>query len=169
MLLRSGDSASAISELEEAVDLITMGEGPASDNAPKQFWRLLLRLGQLHHTKGNSTKGRFLVQHATRLATLHESPLGVARSLATMAGILEALGESDKAQDCRQRAIDGMRQLGDRRSTAELLLSGKRIGRASSQSEINDSYAQAHEARKLAEEVGWDEGVRQAQANPGLR
>lgn len=159
MQLRHGEASAAAKELEESIDLITMGEGPATTNAPAQFWRLLLRLGQLLSSEGQASKALQIVQHAVRLAEEAESTLGVARSHATLASILEAIGDSSKAQSYRQRAIDDMRKLGDRRRTAELLLTGslptQKIGR------INPASAQ--EAQMLAEEVGWDEGVRQAQ------
>ncbi len=158
MQLRNGEAAAAAQELEESIDLITMGEGPGAANAPSQFWRLLLRLGQLLSSEGNTKKALHIVQHAARLARQQGSTLGVARANATIASILEATGESNKAQSYRQRAIDDMRKLGDRRTTAELLLAASRP----SQSLGRITPAGVREARVLAEEVGWDEGVRQA-------
>ncbi len=158
MQLRNGESAAAAQELEESIDLITMGEGPAIAKAPSQFWRLLLRLGQLLSSEGNTAKALHIVQHAARLASASGSEVGVARAHVTLASILEANGESGKAQSYRQRAIEDMRLLGDRRTTAELLLAASRpsetLGRI--------LPASVREARMLAEEVGWDEGVRQA-------
>ena len=158
MQLRNGEAAAAAQELEESIDLITMGEGPSTTNAPTQFWRLLLRLGQLLSSEGNTVKALHIVKHAARLAMETGSTIGVARSHVTLASILEATGASIKAQSYRQRAIDDMRLLGDRRTTAELLLAASKP----SQSMARIAPAGVREARVLAEEVGWDEGVRQA-------
>jgi serine/threonine-protein kinase len=158
MMLRNGQSAEAAVELEESIDLITMGEGPSTTSAPTQFWRLLLRLGQLLSSEGQSMKALRMVEHAARLAESNKSSLGVARANITLASILESIGDSSKAQSYRQRAIDDMRTLGDRRATAELLLAGGRP----SQTVGRITPASVREARMLAEEVGWDEGVRQA-------
>jgi serine/threonine-protein kinase len=158
MQLRNGEAAEAAHELEESIDLITMGEGPATTSAPSQFWRLLLRLAQLLSSEGNTTKALHIAQHAARLAKISGSSVGIARCHATLASILEATGESGKAQSYRHRAIQDMRSLGDRRTTAELLLETSRP----SQSLGRITPASVREARMLAEEVGWDEGVRQA-------
>ena len=159
MQLRHGDAASAAQELEESIDLITMGEGAATARAPSQFWRLLLRLSQLLSAEGKTTRALHIVQHAVRLAASSGSSLGIARCHVTLASILEAIGDSGKAQSYRQRAIQDMRSLGDRRTTAELLMAASRptqsMGRIT-------APARVREARMLAEEVGWDEGVRQA-------
>jgi serine/threonine-protein kinase len=159
MMLRNGESEAAARELEESIDLITMGEGASATKAPAQFWRVLLRLGQLMATAGKGKQAQPMVQHAARLAEANGSALGVARANMTLASILEASGHSRRAQSYRKQAIDDMRILGDRRTTAELLLAGTRP------TEKLETYTPADldEAKMLAEEVGWDEGVRQAQ------
>jgi serine/threonine-protein kinase len=158
MLLRSGEPEAAATELEESIDLITVGEGPSAARAPSQFWRLLLRLGQLLAASGKTTKARSMVENAARLARVNESSLGVARANMTLANILDSKGDARNAQKHRQSAIHDMRLLGDRRATAELLLASTRP------TENLDRFkpADVEEARMLAEEVGWDDGVRQA-------
>ncbi len=158
MLLRSGEPQAAARELEESIDLITVGEGPSAARAPAQFWRLLLRLGQLLSASGKTTKARRMVENAARLAEANESSLGVARANMTLANIMDAKGDAKRAQKHRKRAIQDMRMLGDRRATAELLLAGTRP------TEKVEPFkpADVKEARMLAEEVGWDDGVRQA-------
>jgi serine/threonine protein kinase/tetratricopeptide (TPR) repeat protein len=158
MCLRADDVKGAIRELEEGVDLVTMGEGPKVTHAPVKFWRLLLRLTQLYGSEGQAKRAIETGKHAVRLALASDNPVGAARSYATLAGLHEDLGEVDKAQGFRRRAIDDMRKLGDRRTTAELLLASSRP----SQTVRRITPASVREARVLAEEVGWDEGVRQA-------
>lgn len=165
MLLRSGEPQAAARELEESIDLITVGEGPSAARAPAQFWRLLLRLGQLLAASGKTTKARSMVENAARLAKANESPLGVARANMTLANILDARGDARNAQKHRQSAILDMRMLGDRRATAELLLAGtslKEPGSRFTEKVERFKPADVAEARMLAEEVGWDDGVRQA-------
>jgi len=158
MCLRAGDVKRAIRELEEGIDLVTMGEGPKVRHAPAKFWRLLLRLTQLYGSEGQAHRAIETGKHAVRLAQASKNPVGAARSYATLAGLHEDLGDLDKAQGFRRRAIDDMRELGDRRTTAELLLAGSRP----TQTVRRITPASVREARVLAEEVGWDEGVRQA-------
>ncbi|MBL4635200.1 MAG: hypothetical protein JKY56_15140, partial [Kofleriaceae bacterium] len=146
-------------EMEEAVDIITMGEGPSAAIGPKNFWRILLRLGQLYGTRNHPKRAVKIAEHAARLAESTGNRVGAARAYATLAGLYENIGDHKGAREFRRKAIEGMRELGDRRSTAELLLAGsqptKTIHRITPES--------LREARLLAEEVGWDEGVRRAQ------
>ncbi len=158
MCLRAGDVKAAIRELEEGIDLVTMGEGPKVRRAPAKFWRLLLRLTQLYGSEGQWNRAIETGKHSLRLAQAGKNIVGAARSYATLAGLHEELGNVDKAQGFRRRAIDDMRELGDRRTTAELLLAGSRP----TQTVRRITPASVREARVLAEEVGWDEGVRQA-------
>ncbi len=158
MCLRDGDVKMAIAELEEGINLVTMGVGPTAERAPEKFWRLLLRLTQLYGAEGQSEKALATGEHAVRHAQESNSAVGTARGYATMASLLESLGRHDKAKSYRRRAIEDMRELGDRRTTAELLLAGSRP----TQTVHRITPASVQEARQLAEEVGWTEGVRQA-------
>ncbi|MCP4446904.1 MAG: protein kinase [Myxococcales bacterium] len=158
MCLRAGNVEEAIRELEEGIDLVTMGEGPKVRRAPAKFWRLLLLLAQLYGAEGDPARAIEIGKHAARLAHASNSAVGTARSYATLAGLHEETGQLDKAQGFRRRAIDDMRELGDRRTTAELLLAESRP----TQTVRRITPASVREARVLAEEVGWDEGVRQA-------
>lgn len=158
MLLRDGKPGEAVRELEEGIDLITMGEGPSIVRAPALFWQLPLRLAQLYASTGQTEKAMRVGQDAARLANTAQNVAGCARAYGTLAGILELTGEVEKAQSYRRRAIEGMRKLGDRRGTAELLLASSRP----TQTIRRITPASIREARLLAEEVGWVDGVRQA-------
>ncbi len=158
MHLRDGDVKMAIVELEEGIDLVTVGVGPKALRGPEKFWRLLLRLTQLYGAEGQSEKAIMTGEHAVRMAQASKSAVGIARGYATMASLLESMGRHDEAASYRRRAIDDMRELGDRRTTAELLLAGSRP----TQTVRRITPSSVQEARQLAEEVGWTEGVRQA-------
>jgi serine/threonine-protein kinase len=158
MYLRTGETQNAIGELEEGTDLVTAGDGATSDDGPQVLWRLLLRLCQLYASLGARPKAIDLGYHALRHADRVQSTVGMARCQAVLAVQFERIGEHEKAEELRSDAVKKMRELGDRRGTAELLLAGARTTRTMSR--INP--ASIHEARVLAEEVGWDEGVRRA-------
>ena len=158
MYLRSGETQNAIGELEEGTDLVTAGDGASANEGPAMLWRMLLRLGQLYASLGARAKAIDLGFHALRHAERAGSIVGSARCQAVLAFQFERLGEHERAAELRATAVAKMRELGDRRGTAELLLAGSRATRTMGR--INPSSVQ--EARVLAEEVGWDEGVRRA-------
>jgi serine/threonine-protein kinase len=158
MHLRSGDTQNAIGELEEGTDLVTAGDGASSVDGPAALWRVLLRLCQLYASLGGRAKAIDLGNHALRHARRVGSILGAARCQAVLAVQFERLGEHERADELREEAVTQMRELGDRRGTAELLLAGARTTRTMSR--INP--ASIHEARVLAEEIGWREGALQA-------
>ena len=89
------------------------------------------------------------------------SRLGTARVQATLASLYESDGNAVKAERYRQAAVDEMRRLGDRRGTAELLLAGAGPTRRL----LRITPASLREARELAAEVGWTEGVHRAKPN----
>jgi serine/threonine-protein kinase len=157
-LLRVGRSDDAMRELEEGIDVITLGEGPEATSAPERFWRLLLRLAQLHFAAGHLPKAVGLARLALKNALVAGSAAGPGRARATLAAIYDALGERENADNFRRRAIEDMRAMGDRRATAELLLAASRP----STTVHRIAPAAIREARLLAEEVGWNEGVRRA-------
>jgi hypothetical protein len=75
-----------------------------------------------------------------------------------LATLYEKAGHAQKAERYRQAAIEEMRRLGDRRGTAELLLAGGDPTRRL----LRITPASLREARELADEVGWAEGVKRA-------
>lgn len=158
MLLRDARSSVASAELEEAVDLVTLGEGAGADEGPPNLWRLLLRMAQLYAAMGQAERivhyGEAALKHARRSG----SRVGSARVQSMLASHYERVGNVQRAERYRQAAVDEMRQLGDRRGTAELLLQGVRPTRTL----MRISAESLHEARVLAQEVGWDEGVSRA-------
>ncbi|HUH05475.1 MAG TPA: protein kinase [Kofleriaceae bacterium] len=158
MLLRDAHSSIASAELEEAIDLVTLGEGANADHGPPNLWRLLLRLAQLYAAMGQAERivqyGEASLKHARRAG----SRVGSARVQSMLAAHYERVGNVQRAERYRQAAVDEMRRLGDRRGTAELLLQGVRPTRTL----MRISAESLHEARVLAQEVGWEEGVTRA-------
>ena len=59
-----------------------------------------------------------------RLAESADNSVGAARAYATLAGLYESNEDLKNSQEYRRRAIEDMRKLGDRRTTAELILAG---------------------------------------------
>ncbi len=157
--LGAGQSQLAATELEEGIDLVTGGEGVAADSGPRGLWYLILRLGQLRASLEDPTSAIALGEHAARHAERAGSRVGMARASALLASQYEKIGNMAKAETAQRRAVDAMRLLGDRRGTAEVLLSGARPSRTL----LRITPWLAKEARELAAEVGWDEGVRRAE------
>ena len=155
VLMRAGDAEGARRELEECLDLVTLGEGAASRAGPDALWRVIMRLAQLADGAGATDQAVELGEHALVHARRVQSRLGSARVQSFLASVCERAGQTAKAERYRQAAVDEMRRLGDRRGTAELLLSGstptRNVPRLSPQL--------LGEARDLAREVGWNEGV----------
>jgi len=159
VLTRGGDADGARRELEEGIDLVTAGEGMTARSGPPEMWRLLVRLAQLASGAGDHARALAIGEHALAHARRVASRLGSARIQVMLATECDRLGDPAKGHDFRQRAIDELRQLGDRRSTAELILSVV----APTRTLLRVAPPALHEARTLAKEVGWTDG-----ANPNL-
>jgi tetratricopeptide (TPR) repeat protein len=157
VLMRAGNSEAARRELEECLDLVTLGEGAAATSGPEILWRVVMRLAQLADGTGGETQaiqlGECALMHARRV----KSRLGSARIQSFLATVCDRASQPVKAQRYREAAVEEMRKLGDRRGTAELLLSGTSPTRS-----LPRLSPQLDEARTLADEVGWTEGARRA-------
>lgn len=161
-----GRMREATAELEQAVDVITMGEGLRSTAAPPRLWRLGMTLAERKLRAGEAAKAKEIALAASAWATRVGNAHARGRIAALLARACESLGERGPALRHRANAIDAMRQLGDRRSTAELLIATARATRrASSEPGRTDaSWSASPEqslrlAGRLASEIGWDEGV----------
>jgi serine/threonine-protein kinase len=121
-LLRAGDPEAAYHELVECIDLVTLGEGPTAIHGPDPFWRILRAQAQLVDNAGDSYKALRLAEGALFHAQRVRSRFGTARVQQLLAQLCEKAGLGGKAARYRQQAVHEMRSLGDRRATAELLL-----------------------------------------------
>ena len=99
---------------------------------------------------------------------------GRGRLSALLARICDALDQPAAALRYRGDAIDVMRQLGDRKSTAELLIDNASVAQQSTAASLVDPNLDwsadpsrgMRLAGKLAAEVGWQEGIALAKGPP---
>jgi hypothetical protein len=124
------------------------------------MWRLLLALAELSRHGGQLPGARSFALHALRHAERVDHPVGRARTHTLLAELHEALGYPQQATDHRRQALDELRRVGDRRTTAELLIALAHPGGADS----GDARAWLTEADALAAQVGWHEGVIKSRA-----
>jgi serine/threonine protein kinase/tetratricopeptide (TPR) repeat protein len=160
-LLRSGDPDTALSELVECIDLVTLGEGFSAIDGPEVFWRILRAQAQMIEATGDSYKALRLAEAALFHAQRVRSRLGAARVQQLLAQLCEKAGLASKADRYRQQAIAEMRNLGDRRATAELMLSDTPTRAIVVNARLND-------VMQLTKEIGWTEGHERAKrkSNP---
>jgi eukaryotic-like serine/threonine-protein kinase len=158
-LMRQGSLDNARTELNECLDMVTMGEGITAMDGPQSMWRVLRLQSQLTQTLGDSVLAIRLAEAALLHVTRVQGRLGIARVRAMLASMYERSGMAAKAQGFRDGAIAEMRALGDRRATVELLLA--EIPARALMAKGSQSIAQ--EAQELAAEIGWPEGQRRAQ------
>jgi hypothetical protein len=161
-LQRAGDPDTANRELVECVDLATLGEGFTAPDGPESFWRVLRAQAQLVDAAGDSYRALRLAEAALYHAQRVRSRLGAARVQQLLASLCEKAGLGGKAERYRQAAITEMRSLGDRRATAELLLTDTPSrGAIVMPGRIQDAV-------QLTKEIGWAEGHERAKrkSNP---
>jgi serine/threonine-protein kinase len=155
-LLRAGDAETANRELVECIDLATLGEGFTATTGPDSFWRVLRAQAAVVDAAGDSYRALRLAEAALFHAQRTRSRLGAARVQQLLSVLCEKTGLGGKAERYRQAAIQEMRSLGDRRATAELLLTDTPSrGTLVMSSRIKD-------AMTLTKEIGWTEGHERA-------
>ena len=144
--------------LAEAIATVTGHQDASTVDGPENLWRLCFRLAQLFAATDEPQRaiewGELALQHAVRIA----AKVVTARVAAMLAAQYDRVGEEAKAQVLRDDALEKLRQLGDRRGAAELLL-------ASAQPTAifhRINAASLREAEALASEIGWSEGVSRA-------
>jgi serine/threonine-protein kinase len=161
-LLRAGDAETANRELVECIDLATLGEGFTATEGPESFWRVLRAQSSMVDAAGDSYRALRLAEAALFHAQRVRSRLGAARVQQLLSALCEKAGLSGKAERYRQAAIQEMRNLGDRRATAELLLMETPTKGALV------TTARMQDAMMLTKEIGWSEGHERAKlkSNP---
>lgn len=155
-LQRAGDPETANRELVECVDLATLGEGFTANDGPESFWRVLRSQAQLVDSAGDSYRALRLAEAALFHAQRVRSRLGAARVQQLLSSLCDKAGLTGKAERYRQAAIQEMRSLGDRRATAELLLTDTPSRGALVQA------TRIQDAIQLTKEIGWTEGHERA-------
>src|SRR6185312_9719644 len=89
---------------------------------PEPLWRMLITLAELARRAGHQENARRAGAQALHHAERVQSSLGRARAHTLLGAIEHALGQADRAAEHRRAAATEMRRVGDRRSTAELLI-----------------------------------------------
>lgn len=130
LLARSGQADVARRELIECLDLVTLGEGIGATTGPENLWMVLKRKAQIVATLGDLDRALRLAEAALHHAVRVKSRLGRARIQTLLAELCERLGQTSRAERYRKAAVEEMRRLGDRRATAELLVTDTSSGRS---------------------------------------
>jgi tetratricopeptide (TPR) repeat protein len=152
-LQEQSDDERATAELEQAIDVITLGQGLGAPGCPGGLWRVGLALAERYLAASRLDEARATCTAALAHARRMGFPHARGRVSALLAQICEAQGDAPAALGHRANAIEEMRQLGDRRSTAELLIESARSSRTA------DAPDAVRLAEQLASEIGWQEGV----------
>jgi tetratricopeptide (TPR) repeat protein len=160
LLQREGDLSTAASELGEGILVVTAGEGPRAEDAPPLMWRLALRMGELQLSLGQHAEACASAEAALAQATRVGSDLGAARAHSLLGDVYRAMGRTAEAAMERVRAVDWMRRLGDRRSTAELLYALAKEDLAAGARD--QARAKLVEVRALSHSVEWRDGEERA-------
>ncbi|HKE16908.1 MAG TPA: protein kinase [Kofleriaceae bacterium] len=167
-LERSGRADEAIGELVQAIDVLTMGEGLERATGPERLWRVGHALAERLAAAGRLAEARQAAGQALSFATQGGWPWARGRLFAVMADLSEEAGDRAAALRYRACAIEEMQILGDRRTTAELLIATARTARtrrAAGDAEPSpdewaaDPNETIRMAGRLAAEVGWREGM----------
>jgi serine/threonine-protein kinase len=160
VLARLNDTTGAERELWEGIMLVTGGDGPEATAGPEALWRMLLQLGDLSRRSGKLDQARSYGMQALRHADRVGSALARAKTHAFLGTVHQGLARPQQAAEHRRSAAEEMRRVGDRRSTAEMLL-------ALADPQVvpgPDAKAWLKEADQLANQVGWQEGVQRSRA-----
>jgi tetratricopeptide (TPR) repeat protein len=164
---RAGRIDEATAELEQAIDVLTLGEGLARATGPERLWRVGLALAERHASASRPAEARQVASQALSFARQGNWPHARGRLCAFLADLCEQAGDRGGALRYRASAIEEMQVLGDRRTTAELLIATARAAQSrqddGSGPPPDEWAADPNEtirmAGRLAAEVGWREGV----------
>ncbi len=157
LLFRSGRTDEAIGELREGIDMLTFGEGPVGTGGPENLWALVLRIAKLEAGRGRLQEAARMGEASLKRAEANASAVGQARVRGFLAGVYRDLGDATREKVHRERALRDLRNLGDRRGTAEMLLAAAKptldIGR-SSPDLIGEAEALVGELGESLDELG---------------
>jgi tetratricopeptide (TPR) repeat protein len=160
VLVHLGEHETAERELWEGLMLVTHGDGPEAERGPDPLWRVLLALGDLSRVAGDYPGARSYGLHALRHAERVDTPVGRGRVHRFLAEVNDMLGDVQQAVEHRRFAVEELRSVGDRRTTAELLIA---LAHPEGASAV-EAKAWLREADALAAEIGWQEGVDRSRA-----
>lgn len=75
----AGAHAAAAAELEEGVDVLTLGDGPTAEHPPDVLWRLLLPLALLYARMGDGQRAFSMLEAGRKVAERSRSLAGSER------------------------------------------------------------------------------------------
>ncbi|MFO7566722.1 MAG: protein kinase [Enhygromyxa sp.] len=155
----SGKPQRALAEFNEGLDMCTLGDGPRAA-VDVSLWRYLLVAVELHERAKDLRIARTWAEHALFQAERRNEELGQMRSHEALGRLLRALGQPTLAEQHIGRALEFARKIGDRRTSADLLLV---------RGELRDAAGRADEASRCAEEalrlarlLEWQPGIERA-------
>jgi serine/threonine protein kinase/tetratricopeptide (TPR) repeat protein len=156
-----------IAELNEGLDMCTLGDGPRA-TVDVSMWRYLLTLAELHERgdPGQPSAGaklrnaRIWADHALFQAERRSEDLGQMRAHETLGRLLRGLGQPMLAEQHVGRGLELSRKLGDRRTSAELLLLRAELRNAAGRPD--EARRCLDEALRLAELLEWERGTKRA-------
>ncbi len=155
MLSGLGKWSTASEELTEGVLLVTGGDGPQAESAPRNFWRLLSQLAEIQFQEQAADQAVATAYHALGQAQREDTLIGQARCHHQLSQFLDRMDREGAAEEHHASALAAFRRLGDRRSTAECM-----IGHAAKRPQEHADLLR--EAQILARQIGWEEGVQAA-------
>lgn len=150
-----GKWSTASEELTEGALLVTGGDGPESQSAPRSFWRLLSQLAEIQFQMQATDKAVATAYCALHQAQREDTLIGQARCHHQLSQFLDRMDRKGAAEEHHSSALAAFRRLGDRRSTAECM-----IGHATKRPQEHADLLR--EAQVLARQIGWEEGVQAA-------
>ncbi len=159
-LQRDGQPYAATLELLEAIDVITAGHGLDSPPTPSLLlWEIAILAAHSLWEQNKHKQALSFGHGALGVAIRLHSPKAKGRTSRLLSNFYAELGQHSRATQYRQRALRELNFLGDRQSTSEILLST-----VPASAGPTDQNRNLHLALTLAQEIGWSEGVRRAQA-----
>ncbi len=157
--VRAGRVDKAFAELEEGLDLCTLGEGPAA-TTELSLWRYLLAMAEAARVAGRLGQARDWAEHALAQAERGDDGVGRMRCHALLAWLVREQGQRARARVHVVSALSEARHFGDRLTTAELLLERARL--AAADGDLDTRRQSLAEAARLSDLLGWRAGANHA-------
>ncbi|NVB38717.1 protein kinase [Pseudenhygromyxa sp. WMMC2535] len=151
-----GEHQRALSELEEGLDMCTLGDGPRA-NVDVSMWRYLLTASELQERRGELREARTWAEHALFQAERRGEDLGRMRGHETLGRLLRALKQNMLAEQHIGRGLEIARKLGDRRTSAELLVLRAKLRAAAKRFE--EAHRCLDESERLSALLEWQRGL----------
>lgn len=126
VMAQLGDFKQAAAELSEALEVVTLGDDLETVEGVDKLWLLGFRLAEIHLRAAELEPAQRIALKAlgqARRCRAHQAP---GRCLSLLARIAAEAGNHRQALSYRTLAIGELRRVGDRRSTAKLLLENAR-------------------------------------------